>query len=147
MALAEGPSSGCCGPGHGCVFAKALLAQAAECACSRRRSVGEQLAIDCAVPVAQANCSLLARLLHERARFALRLPPEGRPMMHAQALRLQCGGLAALQQLLEVDERDAHRLVQLAQQRHDGLTKLPWEALVAALSAWQAMRRRTRPPA
>lgn len=133
----------CCsdeGP-RGCVFAKALLARAAACECATRRHVGERALVECASPVALTNCATLAALLRERARFALKLPPEGRPMMHVQALRLQCGGLSALQEALAAGHRDVHRLVGLAQDRHGSLTDLPWESLVRTLAAWQPPRR------
>jgi hypothetical protein len=123
------------------VFGKALLAQAARCEHAAREAWGEQLTVECSSPVAHMNCTTLVALLHERARFALRLPPPGRPVMHAQALRLQCGGLAALRQLLGDDEPDAHRLLARAQQRHGSLTELPWADLVSALAAWQPARR------
>lgn len=133
----------CCsddGP-HACVFAKALLARAASCENAARRSVGERALVDCASPVARTNCGTLAALLRERARFPLHLPPEGRPLMHVQALRLQCGGLAALQQLLGADDADVHRMVAAAQERHGSLTDLPWAALVKTLAEWQPPRR------
>jgi hypothetical protein len=103
--------------------------------------VGERTVLDCASPVALTNCGTLAALMRERARFALRLPPATRPLLHVQALRLQCGGLAALQQVLDAAERDVHRLVGLAQQRHGILADLPWAALVPKLAAWQPRRR------
>lgn len=138
--------NGCCHVAHGCVFAKALLAREAECECAGRASVGEATQLDCRSPVAHANCETLAALLHERARFALRLPPPGRPMMHAQALRLQCGGLQALHAHLQGPARDVHRMVGAAHERHGSLADLPWAALTAAIVAWQPRRRRAGAP-
>lgn len=94
------PTSGSAAPLQPCVFARALLAQAASCTLARRRSIGEREAVACPSPVAHANCDTLAALMHERARFALRLPAPDTPLMHAQAMRLQCGGLAGLRQAL-----------------------------------------------
>ena len=84
--------------------------------------------------------------MRERARFALRLPPPGQPLIHMHALRLQCGGLAALRQALDGDERDVHRMVGQAQARHGSLAELPWASIVAALAAWQPARRRAARP-
>ncbi|HMO44994.1 MAG TPA: hypothetical protein PKB14_03065 [Rubrivivax sp.] len=144
--MTESPrGSGRCGCGEGpraCAFAKALLAQQATCGLAHRRSIGEQSLVECASPAALGDCSTLAALLRERARFALRLPPETRPLLHMQALRLQCGGLEALHGVLDSAERDVHRLVGLAQQRHGSLADLPWAALVPPLAAWQPWRRR-----
>jgi hypothetical protein len=141
-AATTGAGDACCGDGpYACVFAKALLAQQASCELARRRSVGERSVVDCGSPVALTNCSTLAALLRERARFTLRLPPQTRPLLHMQALRLQCGGIEALQGVLDAADRDVHRLVGLAQQRHGSLADLPWAALVPRLAAWQPRRR------
>lgn len=136
----------CCGVESPCAFAKALLAQRAGCALARRAAVGEQVRVECTSPVAHTNCRLLAGLLHERARFALHLTPPGRPLIHAHALRLQCGGVAALAGSLGQETRDVHALVGLAQQRHGSLTELPWSFLVDALVRWKPPRHgRARP--
>jgi len=124
-----------------CVFAKALLARHAQCSLAQRQQHAERTLLNCTSPVARTNCGLLAALLHERAHFALRLPPAGRPLMHAQAMRLQCGGLIALREHLQAEGADVHGLVGLAQERHISLTELPWDRLVPVLAAWQSPRR------
>jgi len=140
----EAGGAGCCEEPMACVFAKALLARHAQCKLAQRQQQAERTLLSCTSPVARTNCQLLAALLHERARFALRLPPAGRPLMHAQAMRLQCGGLIALQQTLQAEDADVHGLVGLAQERHTSLTDLPWDRLVPVLATWQAPRRHTR---
>jgi hypothetical protein len=142
------PDAGCCGAGsaRSCVFAKALLARAATCALSQRLPVGEREVLECASPVARINCATLAGLLHERARFALRLPPASRPLMHVQALRLQCGGLSALAQQFDALSPDVHGMVGAALERHGSLTELPWQVMVPVLAAWQPRRRARRDP-
>ena len=135
------PPALCCDSDQACVFAKALLSHTAGCELAQRRGIAERVLVECPSPVARTNCGTLAALLHERARFALRLPPPGRPLIHMQALRLQCGGLTALQQVLEAPDRDVHRLVGAAHDRHGSLADLPWAPLVAALAAWQPPRR------
>lgn len=144
-------AAGCCGVTHGCVFAKALLARSASCECAERQQAGEASAIGCRSPVAHHNCEMLAALFAERARFALRLPPAGRPLLHMQAMRVQCGGVAALREHLgeaapattAID--DVHRLVQAAQQRYGSLTDLPWAELVPCMQAWMPRQRKAPP--
>jgi hypothetical protein len=142
----EASESSCCDSTSACVFAKALLARAAVCERVRRRALAEREILECTSPVARTNCATLAALMRERARFALRLPPPGQPLIHMHALRLQCGGLAALSESLEGDERDVHRMVGQAQARHGSLTDLPWASIVTALAAWQPRRRGTARP-
>lgn len=140
------PPASCCDGTRSCVFSKALLAHAASCAKSQRRALAEHECLECGSPVARINCSTLAALLHERARFALKLPPAGRPLMHVQALRLHCGGLAALGQLLGSGRPDVHEMVREVQAQHGSLQALPWEQIVPTIAAWQPRRRSGRLP-
>lgn len=142
--MAAGPLCGCGDSNRACVFAKALLARAASCELASRVCLAEQELLECGSPVARINCATLAALLRERSRFALRLPAPGRPLMHVQGLRLQCGGLSALQPLLD-GPSDVHRLVLRAQELHGSLADLPWSELVPAIAAWQPRRRGPRP--
>ena len=136
-----GPNA-CLESGSACVFAKALLARAAVCELASRRSVGERELVECCSVVARTNCNTLAALMHERARFALRLPGPGRPMLHAQALRLHCGGLIGLQHALALTQPDVHAMVGVAHERHGSLTDLPWDVIVRGIASWQPHRRR-----
>jgi hypothetical protein len=138
-------ASSCCHGASACVFAKALLAHAAPCALARRQAVGEADVLTCSSPVAHTNCGTLAALMRERAGFALRLPRPPAPLVHAKALQLQCGGLTALQRVLEAPSPDVHGLVVLAHERHGSLMDLPWQPLVAAMAAWQPRRRHRGP--
>jgi hypothetical protein len=137
-----GPNA-CCESRAVCVFAKALLAKAAVCELSARRSVGEREIVECGSVVARTNCATLAALIHERARFALRLPGPQHPMIHAQALKLHCGGLVGLQRALGATRPNVHAMVGVAHERHGSLTALPWEAIVRDVVAWQPHRRRS----
>ena len=140
------PGAGCCdSSARGCVFSRALQARVATCECAERRTHGEREMLECTSPVARLNCVTLAELLHERARFALHLPRPGQPIIHAQALRLHCGGVLALQHALGAAQADVHGLVGAAHERHGSLTELPWDAIVQELTQWQP--RRPRRPA
>ncbi len=146
----QGPDphpTACCHGAAACVFAKALLARSAQCSLAQRQPVGEADVLVCASPVARINCGTLLALLRERASFALRLPRPPAPLVHARALQLQQGGLAALQRCLEVEaaQADVHALVALAHERHGSLLALPWQALVETIVAWPPRRRRADP--
>ena len=130
------PAPACCDSAVACVFAKALFARAAQCELSRRRAIADREVIECPSPSARMNCQTLAQLARERARFVLKLR-DGTPVMHAQALRLQCGGLQGLQQALGAPKAGVHHLVGLALQRHGSLTDLPWDTIVQALASWR----------
>ena len=136
------PAGACCESGSPCIFAKALLARAATCELAQRRPLAEREVLECASPVARTNCATLSALLYERSRFALRLPSPGRPLMHALALRLQCGGLQAVCQALAAPAPDVHRMVGVAHERHGSLTALPWDSIVQDIGRWKPRPRR-----
>ncbi len=140
-------ASSCCHGPSACVFTKALMARSASCELSTRHAVGETDAMTCGSPVAHANCTTLYALLRERAGFVLRLPRPPSPLTHVKALQLQCGGLIALQHILEAPVDDVHRMIGLAHERHGSLLDLPWRAVVDAIAAWQPRRRHRGPAA
>lgn len=127
-----------------CVFHAALLARQAECELAQRRSLAERETMACPSAPAHLNCETLERLFLERATFPLKLHP-GAPLTHATVMRLHCGGLLGLQQVLAAEQADVHRLVGQAQEGYGSLTDLPWPQIVATIVAWQA-RRRAKPP-
>jgi hypothetical protein len=67
-------------------------------------------------------------------------------LIHAQALRLQCGGLQGMQQALAAPVADVHRMVGLAHERHGSLTDLPWMSIVQVIAQWQLHRSRRAAP-
>ncbi len=127
-----------------CVFQGALLARHAVCELVQRSSLAERETLACPSAPAHLNCETLERLFLERATFPLKLHP-GVPLTHATVMRLHCGGLRGMQQVLQTDHADVHRLVGQAQQAHGSLTELPWPDIVARILAWQP-RRRSSPP-
>jgi len=129
-----------------CAFGRAILAGEAGCTLARRLARGEMESIACASPVAVINCGTLLALLRERGTFALRLPPPGRPLAHAQVMRLQCGGARALASGLGRERPDdLHEMVAEARGRWGDLASLPFAAIVPSMAAWHPRRRGTAP--
>jgi hypothetical protein len=139
-------TNSCGGSPRGCVFAKALQARVATCGLSERHALGERERVVCRSLAAREGCDALAALMHERARFALRLPGSGQLLKHSQAMRMQCGGLAGLRQAVAAHDGDVQHVVDLAARRDGGLAGLPWDMLVASMRAWAPRRRRPPEP-
>lgn len=134
----------CARPDNACIFDKALMARAAGCTRVRRQPMGERELLLCSHPPARFNCETLLALMRERSTFVLRLPPPGRPLLHVQALRLQCGGLAALAALAGDGAAGRDDVAGLASALHDAdadFTQLPWQRLVSEIASWQPRRR------
>ncbi|MDO8905018.1 hypothetical protein [Hydrogenophaga sp.] len=129
-----------------CVFRSAMLSRQAVCELAVRHSVAEREVLACSQAPAHLNCETLERLFLERATFPLKLRP-GAPLTHGTVMRLHCGGLRGLQQVLNAPQPDVHRLVVQAQREHGSLVQLPWEHIVAQILATQPRRRASTPDA
>jgi hypothetical protein len=129
-----------------CVFERVLLAKHAVCEYAVRHQIGERETIACAQPAARVTCGELNGLLREKSAFALKLAQPNRILPHAMLMKIQCGGLNGLRDLLDADAPapNVHHLVRLAQQQHGELTALPFGEIVKGVAAWQG-RRRHRP--
>ena len=127
-----------------CVFEKALLARCAVCQLAEHHALAERETIACTSPVARAECGQLAGLLREKSAFALRLATTQRILPHAMVMKIQCGGLSGMQQVLDAEAPapDVHRLVRLARERHGELAALPFSEIVKGVAAFQLRRRR-----
>lgn len=126
-----------------CVFERALLAKHAVCEYAVRHQIGERETIACAQPPARALCGELNGLLREKSVFALRLTNVVRILPHAMLMKIQCGGLNGLRDLLDADAvaPNVQHLVRLAQERHGELADLPFTEIVKGVSAWKGRRR------
>lgn len=124
-----------------CVFEKALIMRCVTCELASRHALAERESVACTSPVARTNCETFLGLLSERAAFSLKLSRSDASIPHAIAMKLQCGGLAGLQNVLLAIEPDVHQLVAAAQRRWGSLLDLPWPEIVRVVVAWQGRRR------
>ncbi|WIM05452.1 MAG: hypothetical protein OHM77_12315 [Candidatus Nitricoxidivorans perseverans] len=126
-----------------CVFERALRARCAVCDLSAPHAPAERESIACTSPLARAACGELAGLLREKSSFALGLARTTRILPHAMVMKIQCGGLAGLQQVLDPDAPapDVHRLVRAARERFGNLAELPFSRIVQGVAAWRGRRR------
>jgi len=128
-----------------CVFEKAIVICRHGCRNSRRIGIGERLVIGCASPAAQEICKDLLELLRNNAVFALGVT-DITVLPHAKELKVQCGGLRGLrlalglEAVVEID--DISDLVNQAQERYDGLDKLPFSEIVRSIAHFEARRKR-----
>ncbi|MFN3883746.1 MAG: hypothetical protein ACK4Q4_03175 [Rhodocyclaceae bacterium] len=131
-----------------CVFEKALLCQAAVCEAGEHLFLAEREMIACRDPLVRAACGQLLTLLRQNAAFALKVKDTQRILPHAMTMKVQCGGLTGLKDLLDPDAHapDVKKLVKLAQAEYGALDALPFSRIVPGISHWQLRKRApTRP--
>ena len=129
-----------------CVFEKALLCQAAACEAAQRLSLAERELVACREPLARAACGQLLTLLRQNSAFALKVKDTQRVLPHAMMMKVQCGGLVGLKDLIDPDAHapDVLKLVKRAQAEFGALDKLPFSRIVQGVAHWQIRKR--RPP-
>lgn len=126
-----------------CVFERALLARHAVCGLAETHQLAERECIACTLPAAHEACTRLAQLLREKSSFALHLVAPQRILPHAMVMKIQCGGLDGLRDLLDAAALvpNVRRLVCLAEERYGDLGELPFSEVVQGVAAWKARRR------
>jgi hypothetical protein len=121
-----------------CTFEKALLAGCVACHQERRAQIAEREAISCRNSSSLDRCTTLHDSLRHNFAFALGLIHDEGVISHAKELRVQCGGLMGIQQVLsgsfEVGNVDG--LLDHILQRWVDLAEIPYSEVVheAALS-------------
>ena len=132
-----------------CVFERALLAKNAVCEYAVRHQIAERETIACAQPPARATCGELNGLLREKSAFALRLTNAARILPHAMVMKIQCGGLNGLRDVVDPDAPapNVHQLVRTAAERYGDLAALPYTEIIKGVAAWKGRRRRPTEPA
>ena len=122
-----------------CIFSAALTVRSAVCALAERQEQEGKDVLRCTQPRARAVCARLSGLLQEKAAFAL-----ARSTANAETntLRLQCGGLEGLRQVLdpEAPAPDVQHLLGLAIERYAEIEKLPFQLVVRDIAHWRAVK-------
>lgn len=127
-----------------CVFEKALLCRAAVCEAERRLALAEREMVACSDPLARAACGQLLTLLRANSAFALKVKDTQRILPHAMMMKVQCGGLTGLKDLVapEAAALNVLQLVRLAQVEFGDLDNLPFSRIVQGVAHWQIRKRR-----
>lgn len=117
-----------------CAFEKAVLARCVACERSERIQIAEREAVTCRDAESHSRCRALHGHLRHGFSFALGTLHDDTILPHAQEMRVQCGGLKGLQQVLngsaEVENVDG--LLEQAMRQWGELAEIPWSGVVHA---------------
>ncbi len=132
-----------------CPFEKAILTRACACPQAGKTHIGEREAVNCSSDGAQETCVAFVQQLRRRANFVLGLTRTPGALPHAQAFKIQCGGLLGLQRSLDpfADESrvaDVNGLLKRALKRFGTWDEFPYPEIMQTVSAYQQWRRRAR---
>jgi hypothetical protein len=117
-----------------CTFEKAILAGCVSCPVGQRIQIAEREAVACEDKTSLTRCTLLHELLRHNFAFALKNKHIDSVLSHVQELRVQCGGLTGLQQILDgtTGVTDVDLLLDDVSQKWGGLAEVPFSEVVHA---------------
>ena len=129
-----------------CPFGKAILALCCGCSLSRNRAIAEREVVICARAAAREQCCELYELLRRNSSFALKQAHADEPLTHAGNMKVQCGGLHGLQQVLDAAEGvvDVAELVAASRQKFGSLEELPYSRIIQSVAAFQVRKPRSK---
>ena len=118
-----------------CTFEKAILTGRVKCSNSKRIQIAERDAVTCLTQYSLYRCTTLHDHLRESFSFALKVNlADGLVLSHSQELRVQCGGLIGLQQVLngltDVDSVDG--LLETAILKWGDWADIPYSEVIQA---------------
>jgi hypothetical protein len=133
-----------------CPFEKAILSGRCACTKCQRLYIAERETAACTLPAAQERCIELLEQLCQNARFALKQTDLSSPLSHIKAMKVQCGGLLALQTIFSSEDasvqpiKDIDALVTQAQETFGEFGNLPYQEMVKFISHYQVRRKKGR---
>ncbi|MET0026826.1 MAG: hypothetical protein ABW101_04250 [Candidatus Thiodiazotropha sp.] len=130
-----------------CAYEKSMLSLQCQCSQAKKICIAEREGVHCLSDEAQNQCLELQSALRQQARFALKTNNDRAVLPHAQAMRLQVGGLRGLHAALFPDTpmppriEDVYGLISQARETFGSLENLPFQILIQHVSAYQGRRR------
>lgn len=126
-----------------CPFEKTILAS--QCTCSRaaRFLMAEREGVNCKSDISQQQCLDFLDLLRRQSRFILKSSDARSALPHAQAMRLQVGGLRGLCCIIDPDSpvpekiENVTGIVEAAVSRFGGLDRLPFQEIIKQIAAYK----------
>ncbi len=130
-----------------CVYEKALLNRCAGCHHAHYFNLAERQGVACQRPTGPQRCEQWLQILRPACRFLLHNLTASQTLPHASELRVQCGGIRALAEVIgDSDDSapDVDRLLSAASKRYQTLAKIPLEHIVPVISRYSTRRKKHR---
>ena len=132
---------------HRCVFEKSINARRCDCRLKQRFMLAGREGVSCARASAVPLCAGYLEAMRQGSRFCLGLTRVEGSLPHSQEMRVQVGGLLALQAELFPDQTAATEVYDIAQlleravRRYGAIDALPYATLVRGVVSFNLPRR------
>lgn len=133
-----------------CPFQKAILSTTFSCKLCQKVVIAEREAVTCGDANARHACRLFIQKLKDNAGFALKHLEKNAPMPHNKEIKLLCGGLQGLGEILtdatsNTPLTDVYTLLTLSVNQYGHVEQIPYHRLVRAITTYQP-RNKKKPP-
>jgi len=127
-----------------CPFEKAILTRCVTCTISEKHLLAERETINCRNLPDWRNCIELRKILQTRATFSLKLVKYPGEIPHGKEIKIQCGGLQGLQQIIMGDIQliNVAPLIHDALARYGNLESFPYTEIARAVVHYHRARRK-----
>ncbi|MBD3609096.1 MAG: hypothetical protein HUJ30_00950 [Gammaproteobacteria bacterium] len=131
-----------------CWFEKAINSRHCQCARMERFNLADREGVRCTSKESQIRCHRLLELIREKAIFALQLTKVDGPLPHGKEVKVQLGGMLALQKRLSPELADADRVTDIHQtidnaiSQFGSLEQLPYVEMMQTIVNIQGRSRR-----
>lgn len=128
-----------------CVFEKSVLSRRAGCRYAHRFCLADREGVSCQDKTAQDLCKQVLDKLRENALFALQIKRLEGPLPHAKEMKVQLGGLAGMQQALQLDSNETieniHNVISTIIDKYGKIDALPYVEIARSVSAFKSRKR------
>ncbi|MFZ1536722.1 MAG: hypothetical protein WAT23_04980 [Chromatiaceae bacterium] len=131
----------------GCPYEKTILTRNGDCHHAQHFCIAEREGVRCGAAASQTRCAAFLALVRQNARFALKATDQRPSLPHAQAMRVQIGGLRGLHASLDPDQPvparipDIDQILDTASLRFGDLATIPFQPLLRQIAAFQGRKR------
>ena len=129
-----------------CPYGRAILTRCCNCEKSERLLIAGRESVGCNNPVIHQHCTSLLEHIRNKALFAIKMTQLDGPLPFAKEMKIQCGGLRGLADILQSEEnkivKNVAGLVLTVVDRYPSLDELPYEQIIVAINKYQHRRQR-----
>ncbi len=129
-----------------CIFSKAILSNKFGCEKFERLNIAERETINCNSINAHKTCATLLNLLSKNSQVALHSPKIDVQLPHNKAMKLQCGGLLGIRDVLELKEDiiNIYAIVRQALLKFKTLENLPYQDIIGIIVHYEVRKRHVK---
>ena len=133
-----------------CAFEKTILSRRGTCNRCKRFRLADREGASCTSPASRERCEWFLSIMRGKARFALKLSGDEEQLPFNKEIKVQTGGMLALQLLLKPEMAgaenidDIHALLNLAEERYESLESLPYSDIMPGVVSFEGRKRRKK---